>query len=71
MELKILQQLLQISNLSQRDFAEKTAIPESRISEWLNKKRNPKLSSLIIAGKKLGLKLQMIKMVVLLKIKSY
>jgi len=58
MELKILQQLLQISNLSQRDFAKKTAIPESRISEWLNKKRNPKLSSLIIAGEKLGFEIE-------------
>ena len=57
MELEILKQLIKISGLSQKDFSLKTEISEPRLSEWLNNKRNPKLSTLIDIAKKLDLEI--------------
>lgn len=46
METQILFLLVEKSGLSQRDFANKINLPESRISEWLRGVRNPKISKL-------------------------
>lgn len=46
MEVQILISLIEKSGLSQRDFAAKFDLPESRISGWINGTRNPKMSTL-------------------------
>ncbi|BFM41646.1 hypothetical protein CFS9_02870 [Flavobacterium sp. CFS9] len=46
METEILISLIEKSELSQRQFAAKVNVPETRISEWLKGTRNPKMTSL-------------------------
>jgi transcriptional regulator with XRE-family HTH domain len=59
MEQEILKQLLLLSGLSQKEFSEKTNIPEPRISEWMNGVRNPKISKLHEIAEVLGLKIEL------------
>jgi transcriptional regulator with XRE-family HTH domain len=54
-EKNILLELIKVSGLSQKEFSLKTGIPEPRISEWIQGKRNPKLSTLIDGASKIGL----------------
>jgi transcriptional regulator with XRE-family HTH domain len=55
MEIDILKELMRVSELSQKEFSRKTGTPEPRISEWVQGKRNPKLSTLIEVANKIGL----------------
>jgi len=57
MEKDILKQLIQIAG-SQKELAIKAGVPEPRISEWLNEKRNVKLSKLIEISTKLGFEIK-------------
>lgn len=59
METEILKQLIVISGLSQREFSEKLNIPQPRISEWINEKRNPKIATLNEIAKTLGFKIEL------------
>lgn len=54
-EHEILLEIINISNLSQKEICVKTNITESSLSRWVNKKKKPKLSSLISICDKLGL----------------
>jgi transcriptional regulator with XRE-family HTH domain len=54
MEIDILKELMKVSGLSQKEFSQKTGIPEPRISEWIQGRRNPKLSTLIDGAHKIG-----------------
>lgn len=58
MEKEILLEIINISGLSQIEFSKKTGIAETRISEWVKGKRNPKLSTLLQALKMLDLEIK-------------
>lgn len=58
MEKEILLEIIKRSGFSQKEFANKTNIPETRISEWVRGKRKPKLSTLVEALKMLNLKIK-------------
>ena len=47
-------QLLDERNISQKDFSEKTGIPQSTISDWRKKKTNPASDKIMIICKTLN-----------------
>jgi transcriptional regulator with XRE-family HTH domain len=62
---KIIKRLLELSELSQKDFADKINVPPQRVSEWVNGVRNPKISKLnqiaSIFGYKISLNFEILK----------
>lgn len=59
MEQALLKEIIKISNVSnQKDFSKLTGVPETRISEWLNGKKNPKIATLNKIAEGLGIKIE-------------
>jgi transcriptional regulator with XRE-family HTH domain len=60
MEKEIFMELIEVSGLTQKEFSQKTGVPESRISEYVNGKRLPKMSNLHEIAEKLDLQIDVL-----------
>jgi transcriptional regulator with XRE-family HTH domain len=59
LEKEILIELIKKTGFSQKEFSERTGIPQPRISEYMKGKRSPKMSTLNEIATLLGFKIEL------------